>query len=198
MSNFWNSFPGVLTGIAAIITALAGTSELIKVLNSNETPQTPETATNKPSESSEVKPPTIDDSKRKYKIETAITKYLEVLEEADKKNNINILKTAMSGDILDKQTRRIKQKINDKVYFISTHRNTEIVNYKVSPDESTVNAKITTVYEVINYTYDGRCINYIPETDIVLTMVLINTNDGWIVEKSAPNRSNLSNQTKSC
>ncbi|MCG6135175.1 MAG: hypothetical protein MET45_10990 [Nostoc sp. LLA-1] len=31
--NFWTTLPGILTGIAAVITAIAGTSELIKVLN---------------------------------------------------------------------------------------------------------------------------------------------------------------------
>ena len=192
MSNFWNSFPGVLTGIAAIITALAG----IKVFNPTPTPPGEISQTPQPT----VKPTLTPDSKHKHNIKDAVIKYLDVLEEAYEKNNINILKTAMSGDALDSHTTQISQNINNRLYYVITHRNPELLNHKVNSDELTAEAKITSVYKSFEHRFmsDGRCITRIPETTVVLNMVLTNDNDDWIVERSGTYRSNLSNQTKRC
>ncbi len=40
-SNFWTTLPGILTGIAAVITAVAGSAGLISAFNSNKPPTSP-------------------------------------------------------------------------------------------------------------------------------------------------------------
>lgn len=135
----------------------------------------------------------------KKEISTAIIEYLNVHDRAYYYSDIGKLDTIMAEEALRIHTQNINDHKLTGEYSIEKHRNIEIINYEIDPNNKLkATARVKAIYEYTLYDKFDICSVYIPETNLILSLTLKKINGDWKVINFSQNDANVYNSKQGC
>jgi hypothetical protein len=191
--SFWTTIPGMLTGCAAVITAVAaliGALVAIGFLGNDSTPTAPEPRAELPVEiaegaktspaSAEPSPDllAIHESRLRNAIDLIATAEIQAQSELDEAP----LHDIFIGEALKLEISNLELLRNNRLYVISRRHNITYESFAISDDGLHAEVRVTPKWESTYYSsVNQQCAGQIPAHDIPQTVFLELQESGWMV-----------------